>query len=269
VTDELDYRLEAANHRTFGEVYKGHPFIHIPAVHDELSTSRVLVTDYVHGQRWSAATNAPAGMRASWGEAIFRFVFGSLYRHGLFNADPHPGNYLFHTDGTVTFIDFGCVQRFPAERLSSMSALLDATLARSPCGVASALTRLGLLTRDDATALDHQRLLDFYRAVLADRTSPQPFTYTPEWAGEVIAHTYQPLGPWYDVTRRLSMPKELLLLNRILIGACSVLGHLYATADWKAIDQEIRHDGPPSTSLGRAEAAWRACRESATRSTPA
>jgi hypothetical protein len=53
------------------------------------------------------------------------------------------------------------------------------------------------------------------------------------------------------------MPKELLFLNRILIGASSVLGHLYATADWRAIDHEIRHQGPPASSLGRAEAAWR------------
>ena len=257
VTDELDYRLEAANQKLFHTLYEGHPFVHIPAVHPSLSTGRVLVTDYVHGQRWSAATAAPAAIRARWGEAIFRFVYASLYRHGLFNADPHPGNYLFHPDGTVTFLDFGCVQRFAAEQVSDMSGLLDATLARSATGVASALTRLGLLAGNDDTALDHLRLLDFYRAVLADRVSPQPFTYTPEWAGEVVAHTYQPLGPWYDVTRRLCMPKELLFLNRILIGASSVLGHLYATADWKAIDHEIRHEGPPATSLGRAEAAWR------------
>jgi predicted unusual protein kinase regulating ubiquinone biosynthesis (AarF/ABC1/UbiB family) len=260
VTDELDYRLEAANQQAFHTLYEGHPFIRVPAVHPQFSTSRVLVTDFVRGQRWSNATNAQASTRALWGEAIFRFVYTSLYRHGLFNADPHPGNYLFHPDGGVTFLDFGCVQKFTTDRISVMSALLDATLAGSATGLASALTRLGMLTGKDDTALDHQRLLDFYRAVLADRVSPQPFTYTPEWAGEVVAHTYQPLGPWYDITRRLHMPKELMFLNRILIGASSVLGHLYASADWKAIDHEIRHQGSPATSLGRAEAEWRLAR---------
>lgn len=54
------------------------------------------------------------------------------------------------------------------------------------------------------------------------------------------------------------MPKDLLFLNRITIGTSSVLGHLYATADWKSVDAEIRHDGPAATELGRLEARWRA-----------
>ena len=61
-------------------------------------------------------------IRSRWGETIFRFVFTSLHQHGLFNADPHPGNYLFHEDGTVTFLDFGCVKRFATDRVSVMSA---------------------------------------------------------------------------------------------------------------------------------------------------
>ena len=69
------------------------------------------------------------------------------------------------------------------------------------------------------------------------------------------------MGPWFDITRRLSMPKDLLFLNRITIGVSSILGHLYATADWKSIDSEIRHGGPPATELGRREAVWRACRD--------
>jgi hypothetical protein len=43
------------------------------------------------------------------------------------------------------------------------------------------------------------------------------------------------------------------------VGASSVPGHLCAAADWKSIDCEIPHDGPPATELGRLEAAWRAC----------
>jgi hypothetical protein len=57
------------------------------------------------------------------------------------------------------------------------------------------------------------------------------------------------------------MPKDLVLLNRINLGVISVLGHLYATADWRAIDAEIRHDRPPATVLGHLEAKWRARRE--------
>jgi predicted unusual protein kinase regulating ubiquinone biosynthesis (AarF/ABC1/UbiB family) len=91
VGDELDYRIEAANQQQFHRLYHDHPFIRIPAVHPEFSSGRVLATDYVHGRRWSDARAAGERLRGRWGETIFRFVFTSLYQHGLFNADPTPG----------------------------------------------------------------------------------------------------------------------------------------------------------------------------------
>jgi predicted unusual protein kinase regulating ubiquinone biosynthesis (AarF/ABC1/UbiB family) len=263
VVDELDYRIEAANQQEFHALYEGHPFIHIPAVHPEFSTGRVLATDFVHGMHWSEATAAGDAMRSRWGEVVFRFVFASLHRHGLFNADPHPGNYLFHEDGTVTFLDFGCVKRFTAERVSDMSALVDAALACDTPGLLAAFINVGLLTDDNAQGLDSDRLLEFYRSALRDRWDTQPFTYTPKSVAQIVAGTYQPLGPWFDITRRLQMPKDLLFLNRITIGVSSILGHLYATADWKSIDSEIRHADPPSTELGRLEAGWHARRGTA------
>jgi predicted unusual protein kinase regulating ubiquinone biosynthesis (AarF/ABC1/UbiB family) len=256
VMDELDYTIEAANQREFRSLYDGHPFIHIPAVYPELSTGRVLTTEYVHGMRWSEAITAGEAIRSRWGEAIFRFVFASLHRHGIFNADPHPGNYLFHEDGTVTFLDFGCVKRFSKERVSDMSDLVDAALACNAPAVLRAFVNVGLLADADAHGLDPDRLLEFYRGALQDRWDEQPFTYTPESVAKIAASTYQPLGEWSDVTGRLQMPKDLLFLNRITVGTSFILAHLYASGDWKSIDCEIRHDGPPTTEFGRLEAAW-------------
>ena len=135
---------------------------------------------------------------------------------------------------------------------------MDAALACNAPAVLRAFINVGLLADADAEGLDPDRLLEFYRAALRDRWDEQPFTYTPESVAEIVAGTYQPLGPWSDVTGRLQMPKDLLFLNRITVGASFILGHLYATADWKSIDCEIRHDGPPTTELGHLEAAWRA-----------
>jgi hypothetical protein len=261
VTDELDYTIEAANQQEFCAIYDGHPFIHIPAVYPEFSTSQVLVTDYVHGVSWSEAMAAGDAIRSRWGETIFRFVFASLNQHGLFNADPHPGNYVFHEDGTVTFLDFGCVKRFSADRVSAMSALVDAALAGDAPGVRRAFVDVGLLAGDDADGLDPGRLMEYYRAALRDRWDTQPFTYTPESVAEIATGIYQPMGPYYDITRQIQMPKDLLFLNRIAVGASSVLAHLYATADWKSVDVEIRHGAPPATELGRLESSWRAERE--------
>ncbi len=76
-----------------------------------------------------------------------------------------------------------------------------------------AFIKVGLLRDADAEGLDPDRLLEFYRAALRDRWDEQPYTYTPESVAEIVAATYQPLGPWSDVTGRLQMPKDLLFLN--------------------------------------------------------
>ena len=148
VVDELDYTDR-------GGQPAGVPFTlrrasvhpHIPRSTPSSRPAGSSTTDYVHGMRWSEATTAGDAIRSRWGETIFRFVFASLHRHGIFNADPHPGNYLFHEDGTVTFLDFGCVKRFTAERVSVMSALVDAALACDAPAVLRAFINVGLLDR--------------------------------------------------------------------------------------------------------------------------
>ena len=61
----------------------------------------------------------------------------------------------------------------------------------------------------------------------------------------------------------IAVPRSYVILQRINLGLFAVLGELSATADWRAIAEEIwpfTH-GPAATSMGRAEAAWRARRQ--------
>ena len=104
--EELDYSLEAQNQQTFADFYRGHPFIHVPEVLHNYSTSRVLITELVSGSSFAEVLEWTQQERNDVGEAIFRFVFRSLYRFRAFNGDPHPGNYIFHKGGRVTFLDF-------------------------------------------------------------------------------------------------------------------------------------------------------------------
>ncbi|HYF44921.1 MAG TPA: AarF/ABC1/UbiB kinase family protein, partial [Acidimicrobiales bacterium] len=78
LVEELDYRQEAANQRLFVDYYADHPFIRVPAVVDELSTGRVLTSELSPGARWDELMTWGQEERDLAGEAIFRFVFGSL-----------------------------------------------------------------------------------------------------------------------------------------------------------------------------------------------
>jgi cytochrome P450 len=63
------------------------------------------------------------------GERLWDFALESLFRHGLFNADPHPGNYLFDRD-QVGFLDFGCVKRLSATAVEHCRVMARAILER-------------------------------------------------------------------------------------------------------------------------------------------
>ena len=102
ITEELDYELEASNHRTLARLYRNHPFIHIPPVVTDMCRERVIVTEFVEGERFEQLTSSDQEERNRIGEIVFRFYFGSMYRHRRFSGDPHPGNMIRMADGVIS-----------------------------------------------------------------------------------------------------------------------------------------------------------------------
>ncbi|MDQ3305801.1 MAG: AarF/ABC1/UbiB kinase family protein [Actinomycetota bacterium] len=254
--DELDYRLEATCQMEFAERYRGHPFIHVPDVVPERSARRVLTSEWVDGQRWEeflATGDEEAFQRA--GEVLFRFAQGSVHRHRVFNGDPHPGNYRFHPDGSVTFLDFGLVKRFTTGELEQLTPVLDPLLARDAVGTTRRLVDAGFLVSDHG--LDPEVVWDY----VSNPYSPylvEEFTFTQEWVADALHRALDLSGPAAEVVKRLDMPPSFVILDRVVWGMSALLGRLVASGRWRGILEEYRKGAPPVTELGRAEAAWMA-----------
>jgi predicted unusual protein kinase regulating ubiquinone biosynthesis (AarF/ABC1/UbiB family) len=254
ITEELDYEREAANQQRFVDFYRGHPFIRIPAVLPTLSTSRVLTCELVVGSPWQEVLGWDQHQRDLAGETLFRFVFRSLYRMRAFNGDPHPGNYLFHGDGQVTFLDFGLVRYFSAEELRVFESMVESAAVHHD---AAAFRRIvedaGLLRRgapvptDEAGAYFSQ----FYEAVAYDRET----TWTPEYASSIVRHTFDRSSP---IAQYATIPRAFVFIQRINLGLYALLGDLRATGNYRRMAEELWpfRAGPPSTPLGEAEARW-------------
>ena len=252
--EELDYRLEAANQQAFAARYRGHPFVHVPEVVPELSARRVLTSEWVDG--WTFAELLAQGspeLHQQAAEGVFRFVQGSLHRHHAVNGDPHPGNYRFHRDGTVTFLDFGLVKRFDAVERRDLAATIDRVLEQDPPGLVAAMERAGFLHAGHG--LDPDRVFATvsapYRAYL-----PEEATFTPEYTREAMASLLDVRGDYADVLAALDMPPVFVLLDRVVWGVSSMLGRLRARNRWRGILLEYLHDTEPVTAMGRAERAW-------------
>jgi predicted unusual protein kinase regulating ubiquinone biosynthesis (AarF/ABC1/UbiB family) len=235
VGDELDYRIEAANQQEFAELFRDHPEIDIPEVVPERSSERVLTTEYVDALRWSAALEAPQERRDQWGQVITQFGYRSVYEHGVINADTHPGNYLFHDDGRVTFLDFGCVSRLDDAARGRIRRLSGAMVADDEALILDALVDAGVLRRSDG--FDADVLLAPLRRSLTPMHASQPFHYSREFLAETIAEDLK-LRVGVDelkLLQRLEVPKEYVLLIRATVGIEAVLCHLEANVDFDQI----------------------------------
>jgi predicted unusual protein kinase regulating ubiquinone biosynthesis (AarF/ABC1/UbiB family) len=255
MADELDYRLEAVHQMEFADRYRGHPFIHVPDVIPERSSRRVITSEWVEGMSWAdflKTADQAAKQRA--GEILFRFAEGSIYFHGIFNGDPHPGNYRFRADGSVTFLDFGLVKRWTAGELESLSPILDALLDGDPEETERRLVAAGFLPANHGLPAD--RIYEYVSTPYTPFQRPS-FTYTPGFVARTIGTMIDMQGEHGDVIRALNMPPSYVILDRVVWGVSALLGRLRATGDWGALLAEYRKGAPPSTELGRMEVAWR------------
>ncbi len=263
VDDELDYEREASYQRAFATRYEDHPFIRVPDIVGDLCRERVLVTEHIHGTRFSEFTDqATQSDRQRVAEIIFRYAFGSIGRFRLFNGDPHPGNYLIEPEGSaadggvrVAFLDYGSVKMFTRERYASMRAVEHAMASADRGSAVAALREAGFVPPN--AALDEDLVYEWFLLYTQPVVAAQPFTFTPDFAAEVIRSTTDPRSPYSDVLRQLNLPSDYLLLNRIQWGLNSVLGRLHARNDWRAIrDEYIDPDAVPATELGELDADW-------------
>ena len=258
VLEELDYRREARNQQLFADHYRGHPTVHIPDIVGELCTRRVVTTDLADGARFAELASWSQHERDLAAETIYRFTFRSLYEAQAFNGDPHPGNYLFHGGGRVTFLDFGLVKHFsPGELQPLMDMVRYLCVEDDPEAFRSSMIQAGFLRPD--TPLSTETVVE-HMAVFYDTVRrPGPVTMTGDYASAVVRRFFDLRSP---LAAYVSVPRSYVILQRINLGLFAILGELAATADWRGIAEEIWPfmQGPPATPMGEAEAAWRASR---------
>jgi predicted unusual protein kinase regulating ubiquinone biosynthesis (AarF/ABC1/UbiB family) len=254
ISEELDYVREAENQRLFADYFDGHPTATVPRIVDELSTARVITSELATGARFAEMMSWPAEEKDLAAETIYRFTFRSLYGLHAFNGDPHPGNYLFEPGGRVTFLDFGLVKHFMPREIDPLVTMIQTLLLDDdPEGFRRAMENAGFLEPGAPIPTDevvaHMSL--FYESI----SERGPRTMTSEYSS-AIARRYldfkSPLAAYAKI------PRSYVIIQRINLGLFAVLGEMNATADWRAISEEIWPftSGPPSTPMGEAEVPW-------------
>lgn len=244
--EECDYIAERANQEAFGTIFRDHAAIKIPAVFGSWCSGRVLTTAWWEGRPFDRfVLQARQEERDAAGRALYEFYVGTLYRHGLFNADPHPGNLLFPEMRGTVILDHGCVRRFDAVTIEALLDLARAVREDDAPATCHALARLGAREPSPGPAFaETRRLLRgfFFPTLFPGKQRLQ----------SGIGIEAKLLLRDKRLLLRLQLPGRLLFLFRIRFGLYAVLARLGAELDWQKLEAEM--SAAPFSALGGAGA---------------
>jgi predicted unusual protein kinase regulating ubiquinone biosynthesis (AarF/ABC1/UbiB family) len=252
IQEELDYELEAQNQRTLARIFRGHPFIVIPEVVTSLSRERVMVSEFVEGTGFEELKRYPQDERDRIGEILFRFYFGSLYRHGQFSGDPHPGNSMLLDHGRMAFFDFGLFKRMPPGSVDLEIGVARAVIEGDTETIMRLGTETGFFPEPDRFKPD--RVLEHFRAATSWYTADEEIELTPEYATQVLIDMSDPRSEYFGQLRHESAPPDHIFGRRMEVLTLAVIAQLHARGNFHRIAREWFYGDPPSTELGRQEA---------------
>jgi predicted unusual protein kinase regulating ubiquinone biosynthesis (AarF/ABC1/UbiB family) len=240
--DELSYRKEAKNQETFARIHASDPNVLIPHVVAERSSQRVLTTDFVTGLSLAQAAALPEAERKKYCATLWRFEFRSLLQSGIFNADPHPGNFFFLDSGRVAFIDFGCVQQLEEPVRLAINRIHAAALRHNESDFKWEVAQL--LGSNGGT---YERAIVEYIRHCFRPVFESPFRLTPDYVKSVVLGIRGLKGELFAKDGSFVMPpRGLTFLSRLQLGFYSILAKLDTSVDYANIESEFCDSESPA-----------------------
>ncbi len=125
IRKELDFTGERRNIGRFQMNFESFDGLRVPRVYDKVSTTRVLVMEFIRGVKITLAPEKLDIDPYDVAPRMLRALFKMVFQDGVFHGDLHPGNILILDDGTIVLIDFGLVGRLtPKQREHILDILI-------------------------------------------------------------------------------------------------------------------------------------------------
>lgn len=237
--EELDYLNEARRTEQFAALFADDPDLRIPRVIASRSGRHVITTEFIEGLPLDSVMEKDEAERRRVAEILWRFVYRSILVGGVFNADPHPGNYVLQADGRIAVLDFGCVQEVAAKRLE-MSKLLHSAAVE---GDLETINRYG----GEMVDAKPGPLGDRAKAYMVQCFVPileSPYRITRPWTAQLFAEMKSMAlqAATAPKDQFFSMPPEVVFMNRLQFGFYSILARLDVEVDYRAVERAFHRE---------------------------
>jgi predicted unusual protein kinase regulating ubiquinone biosynthesis (AarF/ABC1/UbiB family) len=253
IVEEVDYRREAAMIDTFHHLYGDHPFFRVPEVVTQACSDHVLTMTFMEGIGWSAAQHADQDLKNTWAEVVTRFSYANLRHSNLLHADPHPGNYRFRDDGSVGFVDFGCIKVLPEDKRRLWISIVRNTIDKNLDALRADVIEAGFMTED--FPMTGENLCDFWTQVFYDFiAAPQPVTYTTRSTTRTARWMFSPDSA--NPLSRMHIPDDYAFAPRVNQALTKLCATLHVTLPARSIVDDMDGVAEPITELGQQHHAW-------------
>lgn len=232
IHEELDFRLEAQHIETIAANFTGNPQVLFPKVIHELSSERVLTTEFMQGVKISDLEKLTEQNidRQALAERVLTAYCQMIFSDGIYHADPHPGNILVQPDGSIVFVDFGAVANLSAEMKNGILQFFQGVLKRDNDLISNALQQMGLIAlREDTHHID--QLIDyiysrFLKQMTVESWNLSDIHVSIEDKLDMVVDFSKMDISLRELMATFQIPKDLVLLTRtilLLLGLCTHL----------------------------------------------
>ncbi len=144
---ETDFGNELNNIERFRRQFAGNEKVHVPATYPALSTRCVLVMEFIDGAKITDLAQLEAwGLSGAAAANVgIELVMASIFEHGFFHGDPHPGNFFVLRDGRLAVIDFGMMGALDRDRIEDLLSFMAAILMNDPEMLVTQLLDMGII----------------------------------------------------------------------------------------------------------------------------
>jgi len=159
---ELDFRIEAKNAKIFRHNFEKSKTVYIPKVYEKFSTEKVLVLEFLdaiefHDIKKVKRKNIKIDKILKNG---FEAILTQIYVHGVFHADPHPGNILILKDGRISFVDFGIVGYFDDNLKNFSLNIFEGIIENDVDKIIQTLVDVGLADKDSLFRIELEEIIE-------------------------------------------------------------------------------------------------------------
>lgn len=230
---ELDYLGEADNQRAFAKAFDGDPDFVVPKV--VASAPKVVVSEWLVGTPLSRIITA--GDQATRDDAAAKmatFEVSSPFRVGLLHGDPHPGNFFLTDDGRFGVLDFGAVGHYPNGLPAETGPILRLARDKRYEELKELMVQTDFIRRSHADRVSADDI-EAYLKPYVDPLYAESFHFTRKWMQRAAGKATDVRGDVYKTSRNLNVPKNYVMVFRVLAGCVGIASQLEANAPYRSI----------------------------------